>query len=65
MDSEEQAEKKVAMVSTTETSETEACEGIMEKVSLRERLHHFTFAWYTLTLVDHLVFELTAVNPFR
>ncbi|KAI8153831.1 hypothetical protein K4K49_008288 [Colletotrichum sp. SAR 10_70] len=22
---------------------------ILEKVSLRERIHHFTFAWYTLT----------------
>lgn len=22
---------------------------ILEKVSFRERIHHFTFAWYTLT----------------
>ena len=38
-------------MSTTTVTVVSDGEGIPEKVPLRERLHHFTFAWYTMTLV--------------
>ncbi|TEA14660.1 Malic acid transport protein [Colletotrichum sidae] len=38
---------------------------ILEKVSLRERIHHFTFAWYTLTMSTGGIALLLAETPHR
>ncbi|OLN96249.1 Malic acid transport protein 2 [Colletotrichum chlorophyti] len=38
---------------------------ILEVVSLRERIHHFTFAWYTLTMSTGGIALLLAETPHR
>ncbi|KXH45870.1 C4-dicarboxylate transporter/malic acid transporter [Colletotrichum nymphaeae SA-01] len=38
---------------------------LLEKVSLRERIHHFTFAWYTLTMSTGGIALLLAETPHR
>ncbi|OBR09633.1 C4-dicarboxylate transporter/malic acid transporter [Colletotrichum higginsianum IMI 349063] len=38
---------------------------ILEKVSFRERIHHFTFAWYTLTMSTGGIALLLGQTPHR